>query len=98
MTKKLTRLEKSTVILKDTKATLWCYVDTENEFKFMNQVFHIKEEVEAYKVFHKAGTVEEFTNEAYMDSILVVLNTKDQLSFYNQNYDEVESKYIEVRE
>lgn len=98
MTKKLTRLEKSTVILQNARATQWCYVNADNEFTFMNEHFVIDGKVEEYKVHNKAGVVEDYTNEAYMDSILVILDTDNQLSFYNQNYDKVENKLIEVKE
>lgn len=97
MTKKLTRLEKSTVILKNACATMWCYVNTENEFTFVNQTFVISEEVGDYKVYQKAGTVDDYTNEAYMDSVLVAINSLNSLSFYNQNYDEIENSLVQVK-
>ena len=98
MAKKKTRLQKSTAILKLSKLTQWCYVDTENEFKFMNQAFVIADSVEEYKVHNKAGTVEDYTNEAYMEEVLVVLNNDNSLTFFNQNYDLIESKFIKVKE
>lgn len=98
MAKKKTRLQKSTAILKLSKLTQWCYVDTENEFKFMNQTFVIADSVEEYKVHNKAGTVEDYTNEAYMEEVLVVLNNDNSLTFFNQNYDLIESKFIKVKE
>lgn len=97
MTKKLTRLEKSTSILENTKATQWCYVNTDNEFKFMNRTFIISEEVDEYKVFNKAGSTYDYTNETYMDSVLVIMNIEDKLSFFNQNYDPIESKSVKVK-
>jgi hypothetical protein len=96
--KKLTRLEKSTAILTHAKATQWCYVDTDNEFEFMNQSFVISETVEEYKVHNKAGRVEDYTNEAYMEDILVVIDNDNKLHFYNQNYDVVENKFVKVKE
>lgn len=98
MAKKLTRLEKSTAILKIAKTTQWCYVDTENEFNFMDKVFIISQKVKEYKVYNKAGEVEDYTNEAYMEEILVVIDNEDKLLFFNQNYDLVESKLIKVKE
>ena len=98
MAKKKTRLEKSTAIILDSKATEWCYVNTDNEFTFMNQTFIINESVEEYKVHNKAGTVEDYTNEAYMEEILVAIDKEGILKFYNQNYDVVESKLVGVKE
>lgn len=98
MSKKKTRLEKSTAILSEAKATEWCYVNTENEFTFMNELFVINESVEEYKVHNKAGTVEDYTNEAYMEEILVVIDKKDTLKFYNQNYDLIDSRLVVVSE
>lgn len=94
--KKPTRLQKSTAILKESKATEWRYVNTDNEFKFMNQIFVIDESIEEYKVHNKAGTVEDYTNEAYMDEILVALMSDNNLKFYNQNYDEVEKVLVRI--
>jgi hypothetical protein len=96
--KKLTRLEKSTAILKLAKATQWCYVNTENEFEFMNRTFVISNKVEEYKVHNKAGEVEDYTNEAYMEEILVVVDNEDKLLFFNQNYDSVENRLVKVKE
>lgn len=97
MNRKLTRLEKSTLIVENALATKWCYVNTENEFNFINQKFVIDQSVEQYKVHNKSGTVEDFTNEAYMEQILVVVNT-DGIAYYDQNYDLVENNKIQVRE
>ncbi|MER2009359.1 MAG: hypothetical protein ABS939_18060 [Psychrobacillus sp.] len=92
--KKQTRLEKSTAILLEAKATQWCYVNTDNKFTFMNQVFTINEEVEDYKVYNKAGSVEDYTNEAYMEEILVVIDKENILKFYNQNYDLIDDRLV----
>lgn len=97
MTKKFTRLKKSTQALSDSKASQWCYVNTENEFEFMNSIFVIGASVEEYKVHNKAGEVEDFTNEAYMEEILAVLGNDDIVRFYNQNYDLVEDVYLLVK-
>jgi len=97
MSEKLTRLGKSTNILQDSKASQWCYVNTDNEFVFMNQVFIIDESVEDYKVYNKAGEVEDFTNEAYMEEILAVLGSNGYMRFYNQNYDLVEDVCLLVK-
>jgi hypothetical protein len=96
--KKLTRLEKSTRILSEAKATQWCYVNTDNEFNFMGEVMVINESVEEYKVHNKAGVVENYTNEAYMEEILVVIDKENSLKFYNQNYDVIDSKLVVVKE
>ncbi len=98
MAKKLTRLEKSTAILKNSKATEWRYVNVDNEFTFMNQIFVINNSVEEYKVYNKAGEVEEFTNESYMEEILVAIDNDNNLRFYNQNYDEIDSGLINVKQ
>lgn len=84
--------------MSEAKATEWCYVNTENEFTFMNELFVINESVEEYKVHNKAGTVEDYTNEAYMEEILVVIDKKDTLKFYNQNYDLIDSRLVVVSE
>jgi hypothetical protein len=96
--KKQTRLQKSTAILQLATATQWCYVNTENEFEFMNQIFVIADSVEEYKVHNKAGTVEDYTNEAYMEEILVVVDNENKLLFFNQNYDLVDNKLVKVKE
>lgn len=82
----------------EAKANQWCYVNTENEFTFLNKTFVIDEKVEEYKVHNKAGTVEDYTNEAYMEEILVVMDKQDSLKFYNQNYDLLDSRLIVVKE
>jgi hypothetical protein len=96
--KKQTRLEKSTAILKLAKATQWCYVNTDNEFNFMNRTFIISEKVKEYEVHNKAGEVEDYTNEAFMEEILVVVDNEDRLLFFNQNYDSVDNKFVKVKE
>lgn len=97
MKRKQTRLDKSTSILANTLTTQWCYVNTENEFTFMNRVFEIDEEVVEYKVFNKAKDTYDYTNEAKMDSILVIMNQDNSLSFFNQDYDPIEKKYVKVK-
>lgn len=97
MVKKQTRLQKSTAIISSAKATKWCYVNTENEFTFMGKTFVISEDVEEYKVHNKAGTVEDYTNEAYMEEILIAIDSDNKLRFYNQNYDEIDPKYIKTK-
>lgn len=92
------RLEKSTTIIANSNATQWCYVNTNNEFKFMEETFIIDESVEEYRVHNKAGTVEDFTNEAYMEEILVVVDRDNKLKFYNQNYDYIDERFIRVKE
>lgn len=94
MAKNKTRLEKSTETLKDSIATQWCYVNTDNEFNFMSETFVIDENVEQYKVHNKAGTVENYTNESYMEEILVVIDKDRNLSFYDQNYDLIDSRLV----
>lgn len=98
MAKKKTRLEKSTAILNDSKAIQWCYVNADNEFKFMDKIFVIDEKVEEYKVYNKYNVVENYTNEAYMEEILVVIDNKDSVYFYNQNYDMLEAGKISIKE
>jgi hypothetical protein len=97
MAKKLTRLQKSTAILLNAKATQWCYVNTDNEFDFMGTKFKIDDSVEEYKVINKAGEVEDFTNEAYMEEILAVLDNHGYIQFYNQDYDLVEKVVAKSR-
>ncbi|UUV46949.1 hypothetical protein [Bacillus phage vB_BanS-Thrax5] len=96
MSKKLTRLEKSTAILANSKSSQWRYVNTDNEFTYMNLKFIISDNVEEYKVYNKAGTVKDYTNEAYMEQILVVVSSEGVLKFYNQNYDYIEPQNIRI--
>lgn len=96
--KKLSRLEKSTSILRYAKTSQWCYVDTENEFNFMNEIFVIDQKVKEYVVYNKAGSVDDYTNEAYMEQILVVIDNENRLNFYNQNYDHIDPDLIRVKE
>jgi hypothetical protein len=97
MARKLTRLEKSTAIIKNSKASQWCYVNTDNEFTFMGSVFVIDSSVEQYKVHNKAGEVEDFTNEAYMEDILAVLSKDGNIKFYDQNFDLIQDGKVETK-
>lgn len=99
--KKLTRIEKSTSILSDAKDSKWCYVNTDNEFTYKNNIYVIDEDVEDYKVHNRAGEVEDYTNEAYMEEILVVVHTvneQDKLRFYSQSYEEVDRELVRKAE
>jgi hypothetical protein len=62
----------------------------------MGKTFAIDENVVEYKVYNKAGTVDDYTNEAYMEEILAVLGTDGYLQFYNQNYNLVKDVYLLV--
>lgn len=84
---KLTRLEKSTKIMNESKTLRWCYVDTENTFTFRGKTYVIDNSVTEYKVYNKAGTTYDYTNEAYMEQVLATIDNNDNLVFYNQNYD-----------
>jgi hypothetical protein len=97
MSRKLTRLEKSTAILSNSKASQWCYVNTDNEFNFMGNVFVIDESVEEYKVVNKAGEIEDYTNEAYMEEVLAVLGLDGIIRFYNQNYDHINDLKVKAK-
>jgi hypothetical protein len=92
----LTRLQKSTAILSNSNASQWCYVNTDNEFTFMGGTFVIDQSVEEYKVVNKAGEVEDYTNEAYMEEVLAVLGNDGIIRFYNQNYDQIEDSKVTV--
>lgn len=98
MANKLTRLEKSTAIIDNSKATEWRYVNVDNEFTFMGKVFIIDDSVEEYKVYNKVGIVDDYTNESYMEEILISIDKNNNLRFYNQNYDEIKSNLIIVKE
>lgn len=89
MSKDTTRVKKVEHALNDAKVSQWCRVDINNEFKFMDKVFSINESVEDYKVYNKAGEVEDYTNEAYMEEILAVLYNNSDLRFYSQNYEQI---------
>lgn len=97
MSKRKSTLDKSTKIQENSKALQWAYVDTDNEFVFMDKTFVISEKVEEYRVYNKAGLIEDYTNECYMDKILVVLDKNDKLNFFNQKYDKIDNKYITVK-
>jgi hypothetical protein len=94
---KPTRLQKSTAIANNSKITQWCYVNTENEFTFAGETFVIGENVEQYKVYNKSFDVEDYTNEAYMEEILVVIDMENRLSFYDQNYEMIHDGLIKVK-
>lgn len=65
----------------------WCIVDIHNNFEFNNRLFIIDEDVEVYKVYNKAGEVEDYTNEAKMEQILAILTNDGNFKFYDQNCD-----------
>jgi len=92
--KKPTKLDVITLLLSDSKHSVWQRVNIHNEFKFMQDTYEIDESVKEYKVFNKAGEIEDYTNEAYMETILIVVDTEDTITFYDENYDLVESKFV----
>ena len=96
--KRETRLAKSSRIIASSHATQWCYVNTENEFEFLGTTFVISQDVKEYTVRNKSGETEDYTNEAYMEEILVALGDDHSLKFYNQHYDEVEQVFVRVKE
>lgn len=98
MAKNLTRIQKSTAILDNSKVTEWKYIDINNEFSFMGKVFKLDESVDDYKVYNKAGTVDDYTNESYMEEILISIGLDNKLRFYNQNYEEIDSELVKVNE
>lgn len=95
---KLTRLQKSTQILANAQSSQWCYVNTDNEFTYDGTVYVIDESFEEYKVHNKAGIVYDYTNEAYMEEILVVITNDYSVECYNQNYDSMDVNLITVKE
>lgn len=97
MNRKLTRLEKSTAIISTAKVSKWCYVNTENEFRFIDHTYVIDTGVEEYKVFNKAGTTYDYTNEAYMEQVLAVIDQDGAIKFYNQNYEYIEPEKVYVK-
>ena len=97
MSKDVARIVKSTKILQGAKVALWCYVNVDNEFSFMNEIMVIDESVEDYKVDNKYSEVEDYTNRAYMEEILVVMDVDNHLRFYNQNYDEIDHTLVRVK-
>lgn len=92
------RIIKAISLLSDSNAHQWCYVNVDNEFNFMDNVFIIDESVEEYTVHNKVGNVEDFTNEAYMEVVLVVMHDDNTLKFYNQNFDKIEDSKIRVKD
>jgi len=91
----LTRCNK---IRENSKILEWCYVNTDNEFEFMNRTFAIDESVEQYKVYNKAGEADDYTNEAMMDKILVVVDNDIKLRFYDQDLNEIDGSLVYVLE
>ena len=92
--KKLTKLDKIDLVLSNAKKSAWQRVNIHNEFQFMQDTYKIDTSVEEYKVYNKAGEVEEYTNEAYMETILIVEDAEGTITFYNENYDLIESKFV----
>lgn len=91
------RLKKNTDITANSKLNQWCRVNTDNEFNFMGGMFVIDSSVEQYKVHNKAGEVENFTNEAYMEEVLVVVSKNNSVSFYDQDYEYIEDGKIKLK-
>lgn len=92
--KKPTKLDRITLVLKDAKESVWQRVNIHNEFQFKLDTYKIDESVEEYKVYNKAGEVEDYTNEANMETILIVEDAEGTIAFYNENYDLIESKFV----
>jgi hypothetical protein len=99
---KLTKLQRSSVIQSNAKVSQWCYVNTDNEFKFMNKIFQIDEKVKEYKVHNKArlidGELNDYTNNFHMEEILCVVDNEDKLNFYNQSYEPIDWKLVKIRD
>lgn len=91
------RAKKGLSVISNSKASQWCYVNVDNEFEFMGKTFVIDDSVEEYKVHNKAKDVYDFTNEAYMEEVLVVLYNDNTLKFYNQNFDEIKNNKVLVK-
>lgn len=91
------RVKKGLSVTSNSKASQWCYVNVDNEFEFMGKIFVIDDSVEEYKVYNKAKDVYDFTNEAYMEEILVVLYNDNTIKFYNQNFDEIKNDKVLVK-
>lgn len=83
-------------IRENSKVAEWRYVNTDNEFEFMGRTFVIDESVEQYKVYNKAGEVYDYTNEAMMDRILIVVDNENRLRFYDQDLNEIDGSLIQV--
>ena len=90
-------LEKKNNTLSSAKAYQECYVNPDNEFRFMDNLFIIDKSVSEYAVNNKAGFTKDFTNESYMDKVFVVLNDGHRLIFYNQNFEKIPKEKISVR-
>lgn len=94
MPKKKTKLKKSTEILRDSILAVWLYVNTDNEFTFEDKKYAIDEKVAEYRVYNKAGEVEDYTNESEMDLVLIVKDTNNDISFYNEKFEVINNKHI----
>lgn len=93
----VSKIEKGLSIMNDSKISQWRYVNVENEFDFMGETFVISNDVEEYKVHNKASEVYDFTNEAYMEEILIVIDSEGLLKFYNQNFDPIDNSKVKVK-
>lgn len=76
-------------------------VDTENVFEAMGVKFMLSPEVKEYNVSNQAyykedGTLNDFTNEAFMTMIRVVASLKEGFFFYNQKDEKIDLKMIQV--
>lgn len=76
----------------------WYHLDADNVFTVNNKKYKVSDEVEEYKVHNKYNETFDYTNEAYMDEILVTIDIYGIKKFYNQNCDEINSDMVELLE
>ncbi|SDX95002.1 hypothetical protein SAMN05444416_10183 [Thermoactinomyces sp. DSM 45892] len=97
----MNREKKFDLLVTNNKAYQWCYVDTENTFTFMNHTLQISEDVKEYAVYNKAkytnGALNQYSNKASMEKILIVMNANNQLNFYNENFNPIPFEHIQVK-
>lgn len=96
---RVSRMIEIESITKDSKASKWCTVDTDNYFEYEDQTLRIADIVEQYKVTNKAVykslSWNDWTNDSVMDKILVVESIVG-LKFYDQKLIEIPNTNIEV--
>lgn len=85
---------------KDLDAILfgWYYVNADNEFLLLDNIFKIDDDVDDYKVHYKYNDLYEFKNKSSMDIILVIIDSNYRIRFFNQNYEEIDKNFINIKE
>src|SRR5690606_345797 len=92
---RMSKVYKATL---DAIGCVWCRVNINNEFTFAGKTFVIDPSVEQYKVYKKAGEVDDFTNEAFMEEILVVVTDfEKKMVFFDQMMEPIPEGKIYIK-